>query len=247
MTPLGRYTSRAGLYLLGCIVVLVNHGDAEAICAPRFVTGSPTYVYVSTFVDSLKYAKEASELTDRAVLSLAQAGDVGGYMLNVKQAGERYRCAASLLDGYLTAPNDAVKTSAESAHFVYTTLRDLDRQFLDEIRSVLDSQGRPIQTGTVLDRLSDVATKKNTAWKMLLLAAVGTTHALVVMPERQDERLSRLSVTQTERSALLREIENSFGSGVNQGLRAGVSALDGAAAALYAFLADQRWKAATNP
>jgi hypothetical protein len=244
LKPFARSPWWGAVYLLGCIVLLP--GNAEALCVPRFVTGSPTYIYVSTFVDSLTYAREASELTDRASVSLAQAGDVGGYMLNIKQAGERYRCAASLLDRYLAAPNDAIKTSAESAHFVYTTLRDLDGQFLDEIRSVLDSRG-PIQTGTILDRLSDLATKKNTAWKMLLLAAVGATHALVVMPERQDERLSRLSVTQTERSVLLREIESSFGAGVKQGLRAGVSALDGAAAALYSFLADQRWKATTSP
>jgi hypothetical protein len=217
------------------------------------VTGSSTFLYVSVLVDSFAYAKKALERTKRASAQFERKGGsartpaeflsaISDFMYEVKVAGEEYRCAATLVQPFLKSPNEAIQTSAEDVSFVYTVQSKLDAQILAEMQALLNSpQGEG--TGDRLARLTDIRVKKDNAWKMILLVGVGATHALVILPEKADEKLSRLSVTESERRELLQVIERVFGASVKQGLKAGQEALEGAGATIHQFLSNKAWKA----
>jgi hypothetical protein len=201
-------------------------------------------------VDSFRYAKTASEQTDRAAAELSSrkaattqaelVGAVTDFMVAVKSAGLDYQCAASLVEPFTTSANDPIQTSAKSAHLVYSQLAEIDQQMLADIRATLD--GSPQPSGASADRTSNLGVRKNQAWKLLPMATVAATHAIVVAPDKPNERLSRLHLTEAQRREIASELEKAFGPGVRGGMKAGQSALLGSAAVLHGFVSDRQWK-----
>jgi hypothetical protein len=200
-------------------------------------------------VDSFQYAKTASDQADRAIAELAgrqlktQAEFVGAvtdFMIAIKNGSLDYQCAASLVEPFTGSANDAVQTSAKGAHLAYSQLAEIDRQMLSDIRASLDGPAQP--TGAAADRISELTVRKNQVWKLLPMAAVAATHAIVIVPDKSNERLSRLHLTEAQRREIASELERAFGPGVRGGMKAGQSALLGSAAVLHGFVSDRQWK-----
>jgi len=233
------------------VLALLRPADADgaSLCLPRIAGPPVQFEYVMRFVDSLQYAKAASDQTDRAIAELGSrqvktqaelAGAVTDFMVAIKKGGLDYQCAASLVEPFTDSANDAVQTSAKGAHLAYSQLAEIDRHMLSEMRASLDGPAQP--AGAAADRISDLTVRKNQVWKLLPMAAVAVTHAIVVVPDKPSERIGRLYLTEAQRREIASELEKTFGPGVRGGMKAGQSALLGSAAALHGFVSDRQWK-----
>ena len=234
--------------------VTTSHAVAS-VCIPTLVPEGSTvaYKYVSALVDSLGYAKEASARSDRSAQAFDtairnaqkysdQLSAFGELMYETKLAGGDYNCAASLIEGFLKSEDEAIKTSAEAAHLVYTTVAELEGEMLRLMQEDFDAKEHftPVQ---LLDRMTDIGVKRSQAWRVLPIASAAAAHALVLLPEKPDERLSRLRITQSERNDLLKRIEQVFGPSVKQGMKGGQTVSEFAAAGIHEFLSNRAWKA----
>ncbi len=249
-----RLSARCALILV--ILALSDPVTAagQTLCVPRIADPPIQFEYVIHLVDSFKYAKAASDQTEQAIAKLAatqvnsQAEFVAAItdvLVAVKGAGLDYQCAASLVEPFTKSANDAIKSSAEGAHLVYTQLAAIDREMFQDFLQGLNTPGR--SPGAEADRLSDLTVKKRQVWKFLTVATAAATHAIVVLPDNAQERLSRLNLTAAQRQTILSELEKTFGVSIRGGGKAGQSALQFSAATLHGFVSNRSWKSLDAP
>jgi hypothetical protein len=241
--------------VLAMLSLLPGFASAQSLCVPSSLlrqSGTSAYQFVGTLINSLAYAKAGSDRTQTASIAFernlmtAQSGPevvmaISAMIYEIKASDAEYRCAARLVQPYNSSDNEFIRTAAEAAHTVYFGLVQVDEDMIAELVSLLDDPGGR-QTGTVINRLSDLGIKKAGVWKLLLIAGVAATYTLVDFSGREDEKPSRLSVTRAERAQLLQDLERSFGETTKQGVQAGQQAAVGAAAAIHKFLGDREWR-----
>ena len=254
-----RLISQQRAVFLGFIATLFLVGTPNkavaSVCIPTVITESstPEYKYVSAFVDSLSYAKEAGARSEQAGQAYETAAGkaqkhsdllsaFGEFMYEIKLVNGDYGCAAHLIEAFLSSEHEAIKTSAEGAYLVYTSAEKLNTELLREMQRLFDGK-EDIVPGQLLDRATDIRVRKSQMLKLLPVASAAATHALVLLPEKTDERLSRLIITQSERNELLERIEQVFGPSVKQGMKGGQTVSEAAAGGLHQFLSNRAWKA----
>ena len=230
--------------LVLCAVTLLSMKQAAAVCPPaesRRVAGGEPFRYALALAESLAQAKSA--------LSKAPAESPGrnpgsdrelSQLVNqLKSAAEDYQCAAELVAPYAKSSDEGVALSAQAAAVTYGALIQLDDQKMQLVQSVLDGR---LTRGNLPGRLDRGRAQTEETWRTLISATVMGTFALVQPPEREDDRVSTLRISDPQRKTLAERLEKDFGAVVREEAKRGETPLVGAARLLYGFVSNADWQ-----
>ncbi len=228
----------------GLLVFLV-FATADAACInTREIKKGSGYTFSLALIDSFGYAKSglerfSSEVPSRDTNFVSSAGQL---MYEVKLAAKDYECAASIVASYKSSKNEAIQTAAEAAYRVYTSIVALDQQLINEYKKVLDGKVRDAETSAFVERIADLAARKDEVWKTLPIASVSAAHALVALPKTKGGKLEQWNIIAAQRNVLKIEIRKTLGEMVTAGAKAGQSSVEACGALLYEFLSNTEWK-----
>jgi len=217
------------------------HSPAQAgLCIPPTVQKESPYHYIVSLAEALSYAKSGLDRT--GPIGLGPKPSDFDLFLGLKLGKADFECAKSQVSTYATSSNEAIKTSAEGAAFVFSLLADLHEKSVVEHKALLDSigEGKP-KPGTVLERQAELGASYDEAWKLLISAVIAGTYAVVEV-EPTTSRMSRLALTRAQRDDILQKLVSTFGSDVTKGMKAGQRPLTAAASALYQVVGDPQRK-----
>jgi hypothetical protein len=156
----------------------------------------------------------------------------------IRSASEDYKCAAELVASYAKSSDEGVALSAQAATVTYGALIQLDEQKRELIQSVLDGR---LTRANMVERLNRGRARTEETWRMLISATVMGTFALVLPPEREDYRVSRLRISDPQRKTLAERLEKDFGPVAREAAKRGETPLVGAARLLYGFVSNADW------
>ena len=236
-------------YLLPVLLLATwTHADGQ-ISPKKETRREDPYEYTVRLIESFNWAMSAESRKNPNKWDMGTLEGVAQVMVEIKLADVDYSYAVAMIEDFTLSKNETIQLSARGAHTAYTSLIEVDNSFIAELVKLygpdLKASPRSFDPGALMDRMTDLQARRNQAWKLLpLVAAAGASHALVKTPERPEERLSRLTVTNVQRRDLLQRLEGTFGNAVKGGMKAGQDSLTAAGAALYEFLARPQWKAA---
>jgi len=221
---------------------------ASGICIPKEVLKSDPYQYTITLVDSLGYASSGRSrvTTDPATVPPgARLDAVKKMMVELKSAIQDYECAASLVKPYIDSEDEAIQISARGAHTAYKMLAMSDAKIVNDLRVLLDGQMPQPGVGSRLEAIANDEVQIDEAWKLLPVAAVAATHGIVHVESNDNEPLTHFRISDVQRQSILKTLKDLFPRvELERGMQAGQLPLETAASALYAFVADRRWKSA---
>ena len=156
----------------------------------------------------------------------------------LKSAAEDYKCAAELVVPYTKSSDEGVALSAQAAALTYVALIQLDDQKMQLVQSVLDGK---LTRGNMVEQLARGRSRTEETWRMLISATVMGTFALVLPPEREDDKVSILRISDPQRKALTERLEKDFGVVLREGSKRGETPLLGAVRLLYGFVSNTDW------
>lgn len=218
--------------LVATFLSLVNATTSTAgVCVPHQAEPNSVPQFLYALIDSLSYASAGRE---RAGSSTNVSADL---MLNLKLADSEFECAGDQLAAYEASANKMIALSAKAARRVYSSIMELDQRLVIVLRDLLDRGPNDPRWGTVSEQVAQIGAEADDAWKLLPMAAVGATYAMLD-PAQQ----GRLVLTAKDRAGLVTALEGQFGKEVRQGMRAGQQPVVAAAAALHSFISDQKWQ-----
>jgi hypothetical protein len=199
---------------------------------------------VHAFVSSLERARDAAATSQQASqrfeggLRADPASAITDFSYQMKVVAAEYQCAALMVKGFTSNEDEVVRVIAKSADAAYVGLQSNNEELRGEFQRFLDSTG-PIRQGEQAQRLADLAFRKDELRKSLLLVTAATAGALVQVT-------GRLALTRGQRRDLATRIKQAF-PGASAGLQTGQAPEAGAAALLYVFISDAKWKSADDP
>ncbi len=164
-------------------------------------------------------------------------------MRGLKLARADYECAARILSGYKSSPNEAIKTSATGGILAFTLLATHMDRMVAALAKLIDAEGQGL--GSHLAERAQIAADTDEALKMLIPATAAATYSILAKDPGSD-RYTRFTLTAAERSEIQRRLRGAFGPSVQDGMKVGQLPLFAAAAALCGFLGDTRWQSAPN-
>ena len=100
------------------------------------------------------------------------------------------------------------------------------------------------QPGTVMRRAAEIKSSMDETWRTLPVILAGVAHALVDPDRLEHGKVMYLKITDEERSALLRQLEDSFSDDIKS-FEGESHAVDGSAAMLWKFLTD-KWRSSDD-
>ncbi len=207
--------------------------------------GDDPFAYTFAFIQSLRgfhlaasyYPQEPDPMTLGGLMDLMRASRLA--------QGEYFRAAASLA-AFRGSNVEMIRMSAEAAYTAYTRLIEIDRQLIQELENNYKASHGAAQSFDAVvqaaKRGADLSARKQEALKLLLWSVAPATWALVQLPEKKDERLSRLTITAEGRRALVEALET-FGPTIKKYVEDDPRAAPAPAVQLYEFLSRPGWKA----
>lgn len=227
---------------------LLGVNPAAADCPPENsgqVAGGESYRYVLALAQSFTHA--------RAAFSKAPMESPGGtpgpdqelsrLAGQIQSAAEDYKCAVELVAPYAKSSDESVALSAEAAAVTYGALIQLDDQKRQLLQSVLDGK---LTREDLTKRLARGLAQTRETWRVLLSATVMGTFALVEPPEREEEKVSRLRISDAQRKSLAEKIEKDFGAVLREKAKRGEPPPVAAARVLYGFVSNEDWKSSNG-
>ena len=230
--------------LVWCAVALLAGKQAAAVCPPpesRRVAGPEPFRYALALAESLAQAKLASSKAPAEAPGRDPGPDqeLSRLVNQLKSAAEDYQCAAELVAPYAKSSDEGVALSAQAAAVTYGALIQLDDQKTQLIQSVLD---RNLTRGNLAGRLERGRARSEETWRTLISATVMGTFALVQPPEQEAETVSKLRISDQQRTAIADRLERDFGAVVREEAKRGETPLVGAARLLFGFVSNTDWE-----
>lgn len=213
-------------------------------CMPPTVQKDSAYHYLASLAEAMSYAKSGQDRSNPANSGVKAEGSVDAYafMLGLKLGKVDFECAGSQVSPYVTSSNRAIETSAKSAAMVFSRLGNLHEQSVAEEKAFLDSIGsQKVKPGTFLERQAVLGASYDEVWKMLVMAAIAGTYAVVEV-EPKTGLMSGLALTRAQRDEILKKLRSTFGDQVTKGMKAGQTSLVAAASVLYQVVGDPERK-----
>ncbi|OFV97068.1 MAG: hypothetical protein A3H94_00875 [Acidobacteria bacterium RIFCSPLOWO2_02_FULL_60_20] len=229
--------------LLSGFAMIAEPGWSLCLSSTISARDAEPFRYTMALVESFSYAKSA--LSQVAPGDTPNgAPDLTEMIYQLKSAAEDYKCAAESVAGQPKSKDEKIALSAEAAKSTFLALITHEERMIQLVKDTLD---RKVSAGDLAERLAEIRVEVDETWRMLLLATVAATHALVEMPQQKDEHLSKLRITARERRMLAERIESDFGLAVRVGMKGGQIPLAGSAAMLYGFVSNTDWKSSDTP
>jgi hypothetical protein len=205
------------------------------------VAGGEPFRYALALAESLTQAKSA--LSKAPVESPGRNPgsdqELSRLVNQLQSAAEDYKCAAELVAPYAKSSDEGVALSAQAATVTFSALIQLDDQKMQLVQSVLDGR---LTRGNLAGRLERGRARTEETWRTLISATVMGTFALVQPPERQDDEVSTLRISDPQRKAIADRLERDFGPVVREVAKRGEPPLVGAARLLYGFVSNADWQ-----
>jgi hypothetical protein len=219
------------------------------------------FAYAFVFVSSVSYAHLAESYYDDLKASWTLEY-VMALQLATALAEARLSEAATLVAPFMDSRTERIRSSARVAHATYLAFGQIDRQRFEETAQAATAYARatspellrqPVDDALqrldhaeqvlteFLKRLVALAAERHEAWLALSQAALGATDALVLLPEKDNEEVSRLVITDQQRRSLLRHLEQLFGPTVKKYVEEDRRAAPAPAVLIHKFLS-QPWK-----
>jgi hypothetical protein len=212
---------------------------AEAICPypATYSSVNDPYQFVSAGIESFGWANQAGSRVNKDGLDLVSL------LIELKQTRGDYECAAAKVIEFVTSTDEDINKNAQALHTIYKELIVLyDRSVSQLIQSLDDINKGNHSPGRMADRLSDIVVSKDEWLRMMLGVAANSTYALVEW-SKEGKTTGRLRITESQRQALMKRIESTFTlATVRDGPKAGQGFAEGAAAGVYKFLANRKWR-----
>jgi hypothetical protein len=204
---------------------------------------------VSALIHSFSYVKYALPPVGESQGTMIEQAT--NEMFRLKVANQHYQCAAAMVEAYQKSTKAPISLSARAAYQAYMTAGTANMKAIGEyenvVRVLASGKMGSFDHGALARRLTDLQLEVNNAWELFVAVAIpAAAHALVHMPESSHERLSRLSITETQRKMLLQDLERIFGKSVLVRKRQPdetLERLEAAAVILHTFLSDNKGKA----
>ena len=230
--------------LVWCAVALLGMKQAAAVCPPgesRRTAGSEPFRYALALAESFAHAKSAvaKAPVESPGRDPGANRELSQLVNQLRSASEDYQCAVELVAPYAKSRDQGVALSAQAAAVTYGALIQLDEQKRGLIQSVLDGK---LTRGNLTERLARGRAQTEETWRTLISATVMGTFALVLPPVRDDERVSRLRISDPQRKMLAERLEKDFGPVVREEAKRGEAPLVGAARLLYGFVSNEDWE-----
>lgn len=212
------------------------------ICVPAEAKPDSPYDYMLTFADALDMAKSARDRISQAPTKENDPiGSATETMLALKLGNRDYQCAATILAPYKGSHDESIKGSAEAAAMVFLALVELNKEFIGFYTKALDAGPDNLKLGSLVEQTAELGAKAHDIWETLPTAAILSTYS-IVEADPSSGKLARFKLTSAQRSSILGKLSKMFGPGIQKGMQVGQLPLEVAAAALYGFLNDKKWK-----
>jgi hypothetical protein len=234
--------------LVAGLVLLLGARQAAAVCPPaRRVTGGEPFRYALALAESFSRARtaHAKALPAEGISRTpVQSNQLPRLMEQLKSAAEDYRCAAEVVTPFAQSRDEKIALSAQGVAFAYNELIKQGQAKADLMQSVLDGN---LRANDLTDRFARSRPQNDEMWRLLLSSTVMATFTLAQAPEREDEKVSTLLITEQERSTLTSKLEMDFGAALQDGTDRSQPPAVGAAALLHGFVSNTELKASDTP
>jgi hypothetical protein len=197
------------------------------------------YILSRAVIEALSFAEDArSRLTVISPSNQDVMSQTLETMTNARIAINYLRQAQAQFKRFQGHDTDLVDKAAQAFLRGYGTIADgLTRTLgvYDKLNSVSDSS----QLGPLLTEASQSAAEIELAWKVIPLATVLLTHALVDQNRLVDNRLAYLTISTAQRAALVTTIDRFFGAAAKGEPKGGQHAVQFSSIVLRQFLVGQ--------
>lgn len=169
-------------------------------------------------------------------------------LVALRMAADDLRRAALVLEPFTASQDTVIREPAQLIKTAYLGLAQAHDQARADILRLLQEAIQTPGTGgeahvRALDLMTAAEAEQRQLWLVMAQAVAVSTYALLEQPSKPDEPYKRLRLTARERTALLHELERSFGRTVmtSEKLVPGTSFAQGAGKAIHQFLSDTSW------
>ena len=147
----------------------------------------------------------------------------------------------------MRSDDEFVAKGAAAVSDTYRLLLKADRALADILLAVINDTraGRRTDDEAITDHLATHRSALDEAWEQLPASVATATQGLVRYTST-GRPMAGLRLTGAERAELQTALVRAFGPSIRDGHRGGQVPLDAAAALLYGFLGDSRWRSATT-
>jgi len=133
--------------------------------------------------------------------------------------------------------DEHIQKPSELLSKIYLAVSKNNEELLGFMEHTLNNPAEAAaQQGTWLRQLSENMAKNEELWRMLPMAAVMSTYALVDMNRTEDGKLSFLTVTKAELDSLRSDLRRTFADEIKVGAKAGQLPIAFSASLLWDFL-----------
>jgi hypothetical protein len=234
----------AWVLVSGCVTAVGAQCAYVSQVLPRSVNNP--YEYVRTVIESLSFAHQAS-----LVITSDTSATYEGLVTNLKRARDDYKCAASMVEKFESSTEKLIKATAPAVSYSYETISQLYQKEVSAVTQYLKqvSKGQTPPRGSTLDQMTDLGRSMDKSLEVLAQAIVQAgSSALVEWTDQtpQARQTGRLRITESQRRALMKQIEGAFGTHTIQKgpIEGPQPVLEVTAIVLYQWLSDPKRRSA---
>jgi hypothetical protein len=142
---------------------------------------------------------------------------------------------------YIESKNEIMKTVSQTYDVIYLSAMMNNKKIISLIEQMMNSKEPISQHGTFSKNFSEIMAENEDSWRQLVKVTAFSTYSLVDRNRLIDGKMAYLRINSNERKMLIKNIENSFGDEVKNGMKAGQFPIVASASLLYGFL-NKDWK-----
>lgn len=239
------------LILTATLLAQPGKGAAQCFYLEPVKPNDP-FQFGKALIQSFSYAQAGldNEAEAPGRSEFASAKNVGEISVRVsdrlyamKLANNDYGCAAKVLAEYVVSEDKFISGTAEAAVTSYISIIVANEAGMKHLTELLDSAGSE-SPGATAETAAELRLQYDKSWK-LLVHSVGPMSTYSFMKFSEDKSVGwdgRLRITSEQRKVLIENLEQTFGSSVKGGIKAGQDSLLGTAALFHQWLSNKKHK-----
>lgn len=219
-------------FIMVCILMLI----------PTVVQATEEYEFAKDFITGLSLRKNIEEklkLSENEKYN-NELEEIASVMKLGYLANKEIDQAIKLLSKHANSKNPLIKETAESTINMYRLFISINNKsisFCEELYSpdaIRNQSNRHL--GKELSELANMNADKEEVSRSLMFCAVMLTQAMTIIPEKENQVITHMAITSSERKNLITDIDSIFGETAKNGLQVGASYLDSSGAAIRQYL-----------
>jgi hypothetical protein len=215
------------LYFLSSILI------ANPVCAGE------SFSYMSDVIQCLGISYKAQSPSR----DLTKAESPTAMMRMMISNRNDMQLAANIIEKYTKSDTELIKQSAESYHFFYTRMANIDDECIKYVEDLLNDPNASLaKPGTQAKKLGEITARGDELWSMFTDASMLAIYTIVDINRPENGKVNRLKINNDERQQLIRRLDTIFGNQIKGGVKVGQKPVIGSASFFYSFLKKSGWK-----